>query len=156
MRHNWPALWLAVQLLVALPLGGRVLSVHRNLKAAEATYEETCRQMDRASRSEGTGPPNTDGMLAPTGEALRLLFACSETAGVAVRTLACSGVERNGKLSITVGISAQNTESVIAFLREVGRCLPVSVSLERLDFFDRGRDVSVRLDWTGQVQGQGR
>ena len=156
LRRNWPALWLATQLLVVLPLGGRVLGVHRNLTAAQAAYEETCQQMDRASHSEDAGPPSTGGMLAPTGEALWLLFACGERAGVAVRTLACSGVERDGKLSITAGISAQNTESVIAFLLEVGRCLPVSVSLERLDFFDRGRDVSVRLDWARQAQGQDR
>jgi len=157
LRRHWLRVWLAVELLVVLPLGISVLSLRRNLAAVEPAHDQARWHV------AGPGPPSgsmgatiTGGALARTGQSVGLLLECADRAGVAIRSLVCSGVERGGRLCITVGISAQSTKVLTEFLREVRRCLPVTVGLEKLDFFDQSRDVSFRLDWARPGQGVGQ
>ena len=157
MRRRWLWAWLVAELLLVLPLGARVLDSRRNLGAEEVAYSQLLQRLT------GPGPPSADmtaaagsGALVPTSESIRLLWECAHRTGAELRTLTCSGVERGSRLCMSVSISTPNTRALVEFLREVRKCLPVTVGLEKLDFFDQSRDVPVRLDWIHEDRGVGR
>ncbi len=156
MRSRWLWAWLVAELLVVLPLSARVLDSRRDLGAEEVVYSQLLQRLT------GPGPPSTGtaaaggSLLVPTSESIRLIWECAHRARAELHSLTCSGVERGSRLCMTVSISTPNTRALVEFLREVRKCLPVTVALEKLDFFDQSRDVPVRLDWIHEDRGAGR
>ncbi len=155
MRRRWLWVWLVAELLVVLPLSARVLDSRRDLGAEEVAYGQLLQRLAGPGPLSATAAVGS-GALVPTGECIRLLWECADRAGAGLRSLTCSGVERGSRFCMTVSVSTPNTRALVEFLREVRECLPVTVGLEKLDFFDQSREVPVRLDWIQEDRGAGR